>query len=177
MFNNMANPSSNPTYRIWFGNNFLGKMSRTLQLSKRALLNCRRMASSGEIGKHVEEIAKKGAAQEAAYFRNKNAEQLKEIHMKQSIQEDNTENIIGRDKIIGQLGKISPKEPILSNAFAEPLDLGPKTSSLATRITILMKEHAGLAKYHRQKAEKYQLKIEQLQNPRKINESDQKEHI
>ena len=100
---------------IWFGNNFLGKMSRTLQLSKGALLNCRRMASSGEIGKHVEEIAKKGAAQEAAYFRNKNAEQLKEIHMKQSIQEDNTENIIGRDKIIGQLGKISPKEPILSN--------------------------------------------------------------
>ena len=93
-------------------------MSRTLQLSKRALLICRRMASSGEIGKHVEEIAKKGAAQEAAYFRNKNAEQLKEIHMKQSIQEDNTENIIGRDKIIGQLGKISPKEPILSNAFA-----------------------------------------------------------
>ena len=149
---------------------FLGKMSRMLQLSKRALLNCRRMASSGEIGKHVEEIAKKRAAQEATYFRKQNAEQLEKIHMKQPIKEDNTEKIIGKEKIIGQLGKISPKEPILSNAFAEPLDLGPKTSSLATRITILMKEHTGLAKYHRQKAEKYQLKIEQLQNTGKIND-------
>ena len=156
---------------------FLGKMSRMLQLSKRALLNCRRMASSGEIGKHVEEIAKKGAAQEATYFHKQNAEQLEKIHMKHPIKEDNTEKIIGKEKIIEQLGKISPKEPILSNAFAEPLDLGPKTSSLATRITILMQEHTGLAKYHRQKAEKYQLKIEQLQNTGKINKSGQKENI